>query len=212
VADRLGVSPTAPVAERLKALDGLAIASTNRASNLTTAYAGSADAAGATPRFTYMAIAAMTAALESGAVDGFVATAPIWTGPVLNGSGLLWISAPKGELPPQFTPAASAVVAVMRGFAEANPGLVAAVAAVNEDLSRAVEERPEEVKAAVAKLFPALDAETLDLVFAMETRAMAAKPLTVEAIAHEIELLQLNGVLSDDVDLDPAALLWSEPS
>ena len=34
--------------------------------------------------------------------------------------------------------------------------------------------------------------------FAGVARAMAAKPLTTDAFAHEIELLRLNGVLPDD--------------
>ena len=80
-ADRLGVLPSAPVAERLKALDGLVIALTGASGVTPVSFRSAAKAAGAAPRFTTIAQPAMPAALEHGAIDGFVASAPVWAQP-----------------------------------------------------------------------------------------------------------------------------------
>ena len=157
-ADKLGVSPTAPVTERLKALNGLVIASTSPTGGFTVAFRGATEGVGATIRFTYMSQPAMPAALESGAIQGYISGAPFWAVPVVKGSGVLWLSGPKGELPAANVPATSGDMQAMRDFAEANPDLIKTVAAVFDDLAKAVDERPAEVKAAVARLYPDLDA------------------------------------------------------
>jgi hypothetical protein len=64
------------------------------------------------------------------------------------------------------------------------------------------------VKAAVAKLFPDLDGLTLDLLFASESPAWAAKPLTVNDMAHKIVFVKASGVPLTQIDsIDPASLL-----
>ena len=77
-AERTGVGPTAPVQARLKALDGLLIATPSPTSTYTSSYKGAADAAGGRIRFTYMTQPAMVAALETGAIQGYVSGAPYW--------------------------------------------------------------------------------------------------------------------------------------
>jgi ABC-type nitrate/sulfonate/bicarbonate transport system substrate-binding protein len=209
-ADKLAVSPNAPVAQRLKALDGLLIASTSATSSFTIAYRGAAQATGANVRFTYMGLPAMGAALDSGAIQGFVATAPYWTVPVLKGSGVLWISAPKGELPPENSTASGANYQMMRDFAEKNPDLVKKFVMVMNDLSRAIESRPNEVKAAIAKLYPDLDSATIDLLYRLESPAWKTKPLTAQDVAHEIRFLNSGGVQLPDADkLDLNSMLLS---
>jgi ABC-type nitrate/sulfonate/bicarbonate transport system substrate-binding protein len=207
--DKLGVSATAPVTERLKALDGLLIGSTSPTSASTFALKGSAEAAGAKVRFTYIGQPAMPAALESGAIQGYIASAPFWAPPVTKGSGLVWISGPKGEFPPETIPAGSGHLQAMRDVAEANPEFMKSLSAVFTDLGKAIAERPAEVKAAVSKLFPDLDEATLDLLFASESPAWAAKPLTVKDMAHEIAFVKASGVPLSQIDsIDPASLLF----
>jgi ABC-type nitrate/sulfonate/bicarbonate transport system substrate-binding protein len=209
VADKLGLSASAPVNERLKALDGLLIASTTATSSYTVAIRSAANAAGAKLRLTYMAQAAMPAALESGVVQGFFTSAPFWAFPVLRGVGVVWISGPKGELPREHAPASSASLQVMRDFAEANPELMRSAASVIADLVRAIDERPGEVKAAVAKLYPDLDAPTLDLLFASESVAWKARPLTPEDMAHEVAFVKANGTALPQIDrVDPGSMLF----
>jgi len=208
VADRLAVLPSAPVAERLKALDGLVIALTGASGVTPVSFRSAAKAAGAAPRFTYIAQPAMPAALANGAIDGFVASAPVWAQPVLKGTGVLWISGPRGDLPEAFTPAASGDMQTMRSTAEANPELMLKLVAVFADFARAVDERPDAVKAGVAKLFPDLDAATLELLFASESRAWRVKPPTLAEMAHEIAFMKASGVDIPDIDkVDPASML-----
>ena len=61
----------------------------------------------------------------------------------------------------------------------------------------------------MAKLYPDLDAPTLDLLFASESLAWKAKPLTPEDMAHEIAFVKANGTAPPQVDsLNPASLLF----
>jgi ABC-type nitrate/sulfonate/bicarbonate transport system substrate-binding protein len=207
-ADKLGVSPTASVAARLKALDGLLIASPSATGAYTVALKGATAAAGVNVRFTYMGQPAMLAALDSGAIQGFVGGAPFWAAPVLKGSGVLWISGPRGELPAEFSPISISHTQVLRSFAEANPALVKQLAEVFNDLTKAIDERPADVKAAVAKLYPNLDAATLDLLVTAEARAWRARPLSAKDMVHDIAFMKMSGTSIPQLDsLDPAAML-----
>lgn len=208
VADKLGVPATAPIAARLKALDGLVLASPSATGAYTVAIKGAAAASGVNVRFTYMGQPAMLAALESGAIQGFIGGAPFWAAPVLKGSGVLWISGPKGELPAEFAPISLANFQVMRSFVDANPALVKQLVEVFNDLTKAIDERPAQVKAAVAKLYPTMDAATLDLLVGAEMRAWRARPMTAKDMAHDIAFMKMSGTTIPQMDsLDPAAML-----
>jgi hypothetical protein len=63
--------------DRPIAIDGLLLVSTSAASTFTISCTTVVEAARANPRFTYTAMTAMGTALESGAVDGVITTAPI---------------------------------------------------------------------------------------------------------------------------------------
>ncbi len=208
-ADKLGVSPSAPISGRLKALDGLVIGSPSPTGVYTVSMKGAAAAAGATVRFTYMAQPAMTAALESGAIQGYIGGAPFWAAPIVKGSGVLWISGPKGELPSEHVPVSSSNLQVMRGFAEANPDVMKRLAAVFGDLTKAVEERPADVKAAVARLYPSLDTSTLNLLFEAESLAWKVKPVTAMDMAREVAYVKSIGTPLPQIDsIDPASMLF----
>lgn len=207
-ADKLGVSPTASVAQRLKALDGLLIASPSATSTYTFAYKAAAEAAGAKIRFTFMAQPAMVAALETGAVQGIIAGSPIYARPLLGGTGVLWINGPKRELPAQYTPANAVTLNAKREFVEINRDLIQRIRAVFADFTKAVDERPADVKAAISKLFPDIDAKTLDLLYVTESVGFKAKPLTADDMAREIAFVKASGIpLPADATLDPAAML-----
>lgn len=198
--DKLGVSPTAPVADRLKALNNVLIASTSKVSSFTVSYKGAANSVGAEPRFAYMAIAAMGAALESGAVEGIIVTAPLWPMPVIKGTGVLWLSPARGDLAPEFMPSSASVSATTRAYAEANPDVTKRVVAVFDEFAAAFGTRPAEVKAAVKALYPELDQPVLDMIFSLEERAFQTNPLTPADIAQDIAYMKTSGMELGPID------------
>lgn len=207
VAEKLGVAPDAPVEERLKALDGLVIGSTSATSAFTVTPKSAIESVGGTPRFIYMSQPAMQAAMESGGVQAYMAGAPFWTMAVQKGTGIVWISGPKGEFPKPSSPSSSVGLEMMRDAAEADPELAQALAGVFADLSKAFEERPEEVKAAISEAFPAIDRKTIDAFYDSEIGGFMAKPLTTEEMAHEIAFVKLGGANLPNIDdIDPASL------
>jgi len=209
-ADKLKVAANAPISERLKALNGLIIASPSATSAYTLSFKGAAASVGADIKFTYMAIPSMPSALESGAIQGYVASAPFWVQPLTNGKGVLWISGPKGELPAELRPRSTSVLLTLRETAKANPEITKSVAAVFSDFAEAIDKRPADVKAAVMKVFPNVDSRTLDILFETEAMAWKAKPLTATDISHEIAYVKAGGMtLPPQIDkVPPSAMVW----
>ncbi len=209
VADKLGVAASAPMTARLKALNGMTIASPSATSAYTVSYKGAASAAGVDLRFTYMAMPAMQAALESGAIQGYVASAPFWVMPIVGGSAVLWVSGPRAELPAEMRPRSNSVLLTMRDTIKANPEMVKSVAAVFADFVEAIDKRPADVKAAVVKVFPNVDARTLDVLYESESLAWKARPLTAADIVHEIAYTKLSGAPLPGIEgIDPASMVW----
>jgi ABC-type nitrate/sulfonate/bicarbonate transport system substrate-binding protein len=209
VADKLGVSPNAPWQERMKALEGLSIASTTATSSNTVAYAAAANVVGAKYRSVYIAQDAMPAALESGAVQGFISAAPFWAFSVTRGAAVLWMSGPKGELPEDLRSSTSNMVLVAQTFAEAHPDIVKDLDAVYQDFVKALDERPADVKAIIAKLYPTLDKPTIDMLYELETLAWKSKKLTPGDVSKEIGFTKKSNSQLPGLDqIDPAAALW----
>jgi ABC-type nitrate/sulfonate/bicarbonate transport system substrate-binding protein len=208
-AEKIGVAPDAPIVQRLRALDGLLIGSSSATSSYTVAVKSAADSAGASVRFTYMAQTVTPGAMEKGAIDGFMASAPVWSVPVISGNGLLWLSGPGGDFPAEYAPASSTSIQMMRPTAEKDPTLVKAFRDTFAEFVTILKERPDEVKAAVAALYPDLSSETIEVLFQKEAIAWAAKPLTVDDMRHEIAFVKTAGANLPGVDKnDPAKLLF----
>jgi ABC-type nitrate/sulfonate/bicarbonate transport system substrate-binding protein len=207
--DKLGVAASAPIQVRLKALNGAVIASPSATSTYTFALKSAAEANGANVSFTYMAQPAMVAALESGVIQGFIASSPFYAIPVRDGKAVVWIDGPKGEFPPESSAANAITLNAKGAFAAANPALIAKVRAVFTELANTAKEHPEQVRAAIARLFPNIDPKTLDLVYATEAQAFSnASPLTAAEMAREVAFTRLSGIeLPRNADLNPAAML-----
>jgi ABC-type nitrate/sulfonate/bicarbonate transport system substrate-binding protein len=206
VAEKSGISAAASVNERLKALDKLVIAAPSATSTFTFSLKAAAEAVGAKVSFTYMAQDAMFAALERGAVQGFVAGAPFYGQPVLSNSGVIWLNGPKGEFPAQYVPVNAVTLNAKRDFATANPDVVKRASAAIADLAKAAEERPADVKAAIAALYPTLTPQTLELLFDSESIGFkTAKPLTSDEIAREIAYMKSSGI--DLPQIEPGRVL-----
>jgi ABC-type nitrate/sulfonate/bicarbonate transport system substrate-binding protein len=104
-------------------------------------------------------------------------------------------------------PVSSSNLQIMRGYAEAHPDVVRGLTAVFEDLGKALDTQPSAVKAIVAKLYPDLDGQTLDLLFAAESSAWKTRAPTEADMAREIAFVKLSGVPLPQADsIDPAAL------
>jgi ABC-type nitrate/sulfonate/bicarbonate transport system substrate-binding protein len=207
VADKLGVAPTAPVEARLRALNGLAIAAPSATSAYLTPYKSAATAAGSLPKFLYMTQPAMVAALQVGAIQGMSAGAPFSLTPVLNGSGVLWISGPKGELPPADRLTSSACLQTSLGYARNHPGIIRAVRAVFADVATLIGQKPDQAKAYLAKAYPLLEPAMLDAAFAESAANWSQPVMTVDDIRQEIKVQQGAGALPGVEKLDPAAVL-----
>lgn len=208
--ERSGISEDAPVEDRLRALKGLVIATPSPTSTYTLAFSEAAAKQDAQINFTYMAIPSMPAAFASGAVDGYVASAPYWLPPIVDGTGVAWISGPQAELPAEFAPAHTAVTLTMRSYAEANPKTVDNVIAAFEDFVAALDSRPDDIKTAIRAVFPDLDEETVDLLLEAESVAWRAGAVTPEEVRHEVEMAAgTNTQIPATVrDIDPAQMLY----
>ena len=209
-ATKIGIAPTAPINQRFKGLDGLLIATPSATAGGTVAFKAAALAQGANVRLTYMSQPSMQASLEVGAIDGYLSSAPFWAFPVVKGHGHVWISGPKGDFPSTSTPSVTALLVANREFAEANKELMTRLKVVVADLGKAIEQRPAEVKKAVAKLYPDVQADALDLLFEVESVSWNAKQLDAKDMAREILMVKAIGVqLPPLIDtIDPATMLF----
>jgi ABC-type nitrate/sulfonate/bicarbonate transport system substrate-binding protein len=185
VAERIGTLPT--VEARLKALDGLAIATPSATSAYTHPYKGGAEAQGAHPRFVYMSQPAMVAALQAGAVQGLIAGAPFSSASVASGAGVLWISGPRGELPAHDLPASFTSLATF------------------------LREQPGEGQRLLALAYPQLDAATIQSVYRDEAPNWGRPVMTEADVRQEIAIQQSSGALKGVESVDPASILVPWP-
>lgn len=205
VAERLGALPS--VAAKLKALDGLSIATPSATSAYTHPYKGAAEAQGSHPRFVYMAQPAMVAALQAGAVQGFIAGAPFSTTSVTSGAGVLWISGPKGELPARDLPASSACIETSEAFAAAHPDVVRRMQASFTALAAFLRDQPAEAQRLLGLAYPQLDAATLQSVFGDEAPNWARPIMTEADVAQEIAIQLASGTLKGVASVAPSSIL-----
>jgi hypothetical protein len=77
------------------------------------------------------------------------------------------------------------------------------------DLSMAIDERPDDVKTALKRLYPDLDAKTIDLLFQSETSAWKKEVMTPADISHDISIMKAAGVPLPQIDkVDPASIIY----
>jgi ABC-type nitrate/sulfonate/bicarbonate transport system substrate-binding protein len=194
VADKLGVSAGSPLDAKLKSLNGLIVATPSATSTYTLTLSAAAAIAGSKVTLTYMAQPAMVAALQTGAIQGMMVGAPYYAQAEIAGTGTTLLSGPKGEFPKGTTASYAVVLNAKRDYAVAHRDVVAKLNRVFAELSEATAERPAEVRAALGRVFPSLDAKTLDLIFSSEAHGFTTSPLTEADVAQDIAYLQSNGI------------------
>jgi ABC-type nitrate/sulfonate/bicarbonate transport system substrate-binding protein len=207
VAEKLGVAPNAPVEQRLRALDGLSIAAPSATSAYLTPYKSAAETVGARIKFVYMTQPAMVAALQVGAVQGMAGAAPFSLTPIVNGSGVLWISGPKGDLPPASRPSSSACLQTTADYARGHPEVVQALQAVFVDVGTLIKGQPDQAKALLAKAFPQLEPPVLEAAFAESADNWSQSAMTLDDIRQEIRIQESAGSLPGVGAIDAAAVL-----
>jgi ABC-type nitrate/sulfonate/bicarbonate transport system substrate-binding protein len=208
VAKRTGIATTAPVQERLHALDGLIIAVPSATSVLLAPIKEGAARTGATARFTYMAQPAMPAALESGAIQGFVASFPFAGAPVLRGTGVIWINGSGGELPADLEPSSSSVLQATTAYVAANQPTVRKLRQSFVDIANFIQKDPDAAKKALAASYPQLSAQEIDLAFAQQWRNWTKPFLTAADMQQELKLLIASTHAPGLDHLDPTAALF----
>ncbi|MDQ8728232.1 ABC transporter substrate-binding protein [Bradyrhizobium sp. LHD-71] len=190
VIKKLGVKPEAPVADRLKALDGLTIATPSATSAYTGPVKNGAAQVGAKPKLVYMAQPAMSAALETGAIHGMIGAAPFSIAPVVKGSGAVWISGPRAQFPAELMPSSSACLQTSEAYAKTNPEVVRKLQALLADLAVFIREKPADAKQALGKAYSTFDAATLDSVFEEDSENWSRPILTEADMEQERKILQ----------------------
>jgi ABC-type nitrate/sulfonate/bicarbonate transport system substrate-binding protein len=207
VADKLGVAPTAPVRDRLRALDGLVLAVPSATSVLLAPIREGAAQAGAKARFTYMAQGAMPAALETNAIQGMVASYPFAGTPVLRGTGVIWVNGPGGDLPADVAPASSSTVQTTSAYVKSNGPTVRKLEQSLLAIAEFVEKEPAAAKQALAASYPQLGAADVELAFEQQWKNWTRPFLTEADMRQELKLLIASTHTPGLDRLDPASAL-----
>jgi ABC-type nitrate/sulfonate/bicarbonate transport system substrate-binding protein len=120
---KTGLTASAPLAQRIKALNGLTIASPSAASSWTAQAAKAAATQGATIKFTYVQENSMAAAMQAGKIDGLVAAPPWSTEALFAKTGTLWLSGPDGTFPGGYAVSSygDPLVATTKAYGDAHP-------------------------------------------------------------------------------------------
>jgi ABC-type nitrate/sulfonate/bicarbonate transport system substrate-binding protein len=114
--------------QKAKALNRLTIASPSAASSQTTQAERAAASVGAKINFTYVAPAAMDAAMKAGHIDGIVQAPPFTTGAVYNHTGVMWLDGSAGTFPGGFDVPTygDPMLETTASYAQAHPAVVTA--------------------------------------------------------------------------------------
>lgn len=191
VANKLGVKANASVANRVKALNGLTIATPSATSSYTSMLNGVAAKAGIQVKLTYLDQTAMPAAVKTGAIDGFLGASPYPEITVSAGSGVVWLSGPKGEFPADVSSTATSATLTTGAYAKAHPEVIKRIIAAYQEAGKMVASGDKRVTTALKQLYPQLDSGVLSAAVSTNKSAWSASPLVTEAgVQHEIDLLK----------------------
>jgi ABC-type nitrate/sulfonate/bicarbonate transport system substrate-binding protein len=210
-AAQFNVKADAPIADRLRALNGLRVAFPSATSSLLGPLRSAADTAGSKIQYTYMAQPAMVAALETGAIDAMMASYPFAGVPVLKGTGVIWIDGPAGDLPEAAQPTSSSSLLTSGAYAKANSDVVKRMQQAIIESGEFIKNKPDEAKRALAVGYKDLDQKAIDIAFAEQWRNWTQPRFSAADIAHEIVLLEKSGQIPGLRDIDPQAMLLQMP-
>jgi len=188
-AEASGVAADAPIQSRLRALDGLVVAVPSATSSLLGPLKAVADDMKINVRFTYIGQTEMPSSLAAGAIQGMMASSPVWTRPITDGTGVLWINGPKGELPDAVLPRMSGVLATTRAFAIANPQVVAGVVSVLTSLANLVQSDPAAARQDFADAYPEIPHDLAAQLFDGESYNFTQPRISADDVTHDQSLM-----------------------
>lgn len=208
IAEKSGISPSAPVSERMRALNGLIVAAPSATSAYLHPIKRAAEETGAKPRFVYMSQPAMVAALQSGAIHAMIAAAPYSSTAVARGVGIDWINGPRGELPAHVQPRSSGCLQTTEQYATANSPVIAKMRSVLADLAQFIKDKPADAKRHLQQAYPQLAPVALEQAFAQNSPNWTQPALNEADIEQEIRILSGTGLVAGVANIKPAAALW----
>ena len=201
-----GLTASAPLAQRIKALNGLTIASPSAASSWTAQAAKAAATQGATIKFTYVQENSMAAAMQAGKIDGLVAAPPWSTEALYAKTGTLWLSGPAGTFPGGYAVSSygDPLVATTKAYGDAHPQ-------VAEDFTKSIvqaaallKSQPAQAAAYVKQVaYPTMSQAEFQQVWA------ATKPLLLTP-SLSLQSLKSTLALDGDSSLDATAMYPSK--
>jgi ABC-type nitrate/sulfonate/bicarbonate transport system substrate-binding protein len=199
---KTGLTSSSTTAEKVKALNGLTIASASASSSWTAQANKAAATQGAKIKWTYIAETALAAATKQGNIDGLVA-APPWTTQVLfNKTAEMWLNGPAGSFPGGFAVPSygDPLVATTKAYTTAHPDAVKAFTKSILEASDLVNSDPSKAAAYVKQVaYPTMSQAEFSQVWA------ATVPL-LHTPALSLPSLKATLALDGDSNLDASAL------
>jgi ABC-type nitrate/sulfonate/bicarbonate transport system substrate-binding protein len=197
-----GLTASAPLAQRIKALNGLTIASPSAASSWTAQAAKAAATQGATIKFTYVQENSMAAAMQAGKIDGLVAAPPWSTEALYAKTGTLWLSGPGGTFPGGYAVSSygDPLVATTKAYGDAHPQVAQEFTKSILQAAALLKTQPAQAAGYVKQMaYPSMSAAEFNQVWA------ATKPLL---LTPSLSLSSLKSTLALDGDssLDATAM------
>ena len=214
VLERLKITPTTPLADKLKALKGLTFGITRPGAVTQLFPSYLLRKAGYDPEkdVTFVQIGggqALVAAMKAKRIDAFMLSAPA---PYLlerDKVGTVVLKNSAGEGPPEFGDFAFECIAVLKSWAEANPKTVEAYTrSLNQAYDWMVANKPAAL-AHLKKYFAETDEATLKISFdALIPAIRKGGKLTQGAVANQLEVMKAIGAVQGDLNTAEGAL-WT---
>jgi ABC-type nitrate/sulfonate/bicarbonate transport system substrate-binding protein len=199
---KTGLTASAPLAQRIKALNGLTIASPSAASSWTAQAAKAAATQSATIKFTYVQENSMAAAMQAGKIDGLVAAPPWSTEALYAKTGTLWLSGPAGTFPGGYAVSSygDPLVATTKTYGDAHPQVAENFTKSILQAAALLKSQPAQAAAYVKQVaYPTMSEAEFQQVWA------ATKPLLLTP-SLSLQSLKATLALDDDSSLDATAM------
>ena len=201
-AKKTGLTSSSTTAEKVKALNGLTIASASASSSWTAQANKAAATQGAQIKWTYIAETALAAAMKQGNIDGLVA-APPWTTQVLfNKTAEMWLNGPAGSFPGGFAVSGygDPLVATTKSYTTAHPDAVRAFTKSILEASDLVNSDPSKAAGYVKQVaYATMSQAEFQQVWAATLPLLHSPQLTLQSLKTTL-------ALDGDTKLDASAL------